>query len=83
MTTTTRKHSYILIIVFSILLLELIRIATIQNIMNDNHENHLPNHPRLYMWRLQDNINDYDTGGFVKFKLYENTKSRPVGIYRN
>lgn len=51
--------------------------------MNDNHENHLPNHPRLYMWQLQDNINDYDTGGFVKFKLYGNTKSRPVGIYRN
>ncbi|XP_029341063.1 sodium-dependent proline transporter-like [Acyrthosiphon pisum] len=46
--------------------------------MKDNHENHLPNHPKLYMWRLQDNLNDYDTGGFMKFKLYGNTKSRPL-----
>jgi len=51
--------------------------------MNDNHENHLPNHPKLYMWRLQDNLNDYDTGGFVKFKLYGNTKSRSVCILEN
>jgi len=66
------------------LLLKLILSTTIQNIMNDNHENYLPNHPKLYMWRLQDNLNDHDTGGFVKFKLYGNTKSRPVGIlYRH
>jgi len=47
--------------------------------MNDYHENHLPNYPKFYMWQLQDNINDYDTGGFMKFKLYGNSKSRPVG----
>ncbi|XP_022174038.1 sodium-dependent noradrenaline transporter-like [Myzus persicae] len=46
--------------------------------MDAHHENYLPNHPRLYMWRLQDNINDFDKGGFVKFKLYRNSKSRPL-----
>jgi len=76
------KYSYTLITVFffSILLLNLLRSDTIYNIMDVYHENQLPNYPRFYMWQLQDNIHDYDTGGFMKFKLYGNSKSRPVGI---
>ncbi|KAF0761726.1 sodium-dependent proline transporter-like, partial [Aphis craccivora] len=48
-------------------------------IMDSNYENDVlqNKHPRFKILQLQNYVIDYDTGGFVKFKLYENSKSRP------
>jgi len=50
--------------------------------MDSNYENDVlqNKHPRFKILQLQNYVIDYDTGGFVKFKLYENSKSRPVSI---
>lgn len=51
--------------------------------MNSNHENQKSlKHPRfnIQIMQVQNYIIDYDTGGFLKYKLYENSKSRPVSI---
>lgn len=50
--------------------------------MNSNYESGVlqNKHPRFKILQLQNYVIDYDTGGFVKFKLYENSKSRPVSI---
>ncbi|KAE9543974.1 hypothetical protein AGLY_001663 [Aphis glycines] len=49
-------------------------------IMNTNYESGVlqNKHPRFKILQLQNYVIDYDTGGFVKFKLYENSKSRPL-----
>ncbi|XP_060845375.1 sodium-dependent proline transporter-like [Rhopalosiphum padi] len=49
--------------------------------MNSNHENQKSlKHPRfnIQIMQVQNYIIDYDTGGFLKYKLYENSKSRPL-----
>ncbi|XP_026815927.1 sodium-dependent proline transporter-like [Rhopalosiphum maidis] len=49
--------------------------------MNSDHENQKSlRHPRfnIQIMQVQNYIIDYDTGGFLKYKLYENSKSRPI-----